>query len=132
MGPDKMHTSHMVLKEGRYGMCKLLSQCCIVTTTVYIIEERKTPSRLETSNSNINIYKGSRYDPNNYHPVSLTTQRFVKFWIICVSISTTDFLSQNKLTTQYQHGFTRGKSCLTDLHTIILSCSFKLLNLIFG
>ena len=62
--------------------------------------------------------KGSRYDPNNYRPVSLTSQ-VCKILESFVSVSITNFLMQNKLITPYQHGFTKGKSCLTNLLTAL-------------
>ena len=60
------------------------------------------------------IYKGSRNDPGNYRPVSITSicckvleklirQAFVKH------------MSQNNLFTKEQHGFLGGRSCITQL-----------------
>lgn len=58
--------------------------------------------------------KGSRSSPNNYRPVSLTS-------IICKTMESLirtkimDHLQKNNLICQEQHGFTTGRSCVTQL-----------------
>jgi len=47
--------------------------------------------------------KGRRTDRSNYRPVSLT------------SVKLLDFLQENKVINEAQHGFVRGRSCLTNL-----------------
>ena len=45
-----------------------------------------------------------------------------------VSVSITNFLTQNNLMTPYQHGFTKGKSCLTNLLTALNDWTLSLDN----
>ena len=61
------------------------------------------------------VYKtGSKQDPGNYRPVSLTShvgklmERILKEKIV-------EFLEENKLLGESQHGFRKDKSCLTNL-----------------
>jgi len=78
----------------------------------------KSPLRLETSICSPIFKKGSRYDPNSYHPASLTSQvcKVLEFF---VSSSITEFLAQNGLISQQQHGFVKVRSCLTNLLTAL-------------
>ena len=62
--------------------------------------------------------KGSWYDTNNYRPVSLTSL-VCKVLESLVSEKMTQFFMQHKLITQHQHGFTTGRSCLTNLLTAL-------------
>lgn len=62
--------------------------------------------------------KGSRHSPNNYRPISLTS-------IVCkllehiVSSHINQYLQQNDLLVDAQHGFRKGRSCESQLvHTI--------------
>ena len=65
------------------------------------------------------IFKnGFWYDPNSYRPVSLTSQ-VCKILESFVSSSITEFLTQYRLISQHQHGFTKGRSCLTNLLTAL-------------
>ena len=61
------------------------------------------------------IYKkGDRADPNNYRPVSLT---FVpcKLMESIIKDNIAGFLEENKVISSCQHGFVKGRSCLTNL-----------------
>ena len=58
--------------------------------------------------------KGSRSHPSNYRPVSLTNQIYELFESI-VRDSVVDHLENNELINDTQHGFRRGRSCLTNL-----------------
>ena len=111
-GPDRIHA--WILKEGRYGLCKPLSMLYNLS-----LDCGKLPMDWKQANVTPIFKKGSRYDPNNYRPVSLTSQ-VCKILESFVSVSITNFLTQNKLITPYQHGFTKGKkSCLTNLLTAL-------------
>jgi hypothetical protein len=76
--------------------------------------EGVVPQDWRTANVTPIFKKGSKYDPGNYRPVSLTS--------ICGKImeghlkaEITRHLEDNKLLHSSQHGFTAGKSCTTNL-----------------
>ena len=79
------------------------------------IEERRIPDDWRESNvTPIYKQKGSRSDPGNYRPVSLTNvvgkmlERIVKQDIV-------RFIEQNKLMSNSQHGFRSGRSVQTNM-----------------
>ena len=111
MDPDKIHA--WILKEGRYGLYKPLSMLYNLS-----LKCGKLPTDWKQAIVTPIFKKGCRHDPNNYRPVSLTSQvcKVLEFF---VSSSITNFLTQNNLITQHQHGFTRGRSCLTNLLTAL-------------
>ena len=58
--------------------------------------------------------KGDKSDPGNYRPISSTSQICkVLESILCDNI--VNHLNIHTLLLQSQHGFTKGKSCLTNL-----------------
>ena len=110
-GPDKIHA--WILKEGRYGLCKPLSMLYNLS-----LKCGKLATDWKQAIVTPIFKKGCHYDPNNYCPVSLTSQvcKVLEFF---VSGSITNFLAHNELITQHQHGFARGRSCLTNLLTAL-------------
>ena len=58
--------------------------------------------------------KGDRAEPSNYRPVSLTSQ-VCKVMETFIRDKIVDHLTENKLLSEAQHGFRRGRSCLTNL-----------------
>ncbi|CAM4564109.1 unnamed protein product [Caretta caretta] len=58
--------------------------------------------------------KGSRDDPGNYRPVSLTSV-LGKLVEIIVKNKIVRHVEEHKLLGKSQHGFSKGKSCLTNL-----------------
>ena len=58
--------------------------------------------------------KGDRTDPNNYRPVSLTSQ-VCKLMESIVRRHLVEHLSENNILRDEQHGFREGRSCLTNL-----------------
>ena len=72
------------------------------------------PSNWREANVTAIFKKGSRMDPSNYRPVSLTAvlskviEGFVKDHIM-------QHLVTNKIVSLFQHGFVRSKSCTTNL-----------------
>jgi len=58
--------------------------------------------------------KGSRSQAGNYRPVSLTSQAG-KLLESIIRDSVVDHLESNKLVLESQHGFRRGRSCLSNL-----------------
>ena len=61
------------------------------------------------------IYKkGNKTDPANYRPISLTSH-VTKIFERVIRTQLVDFLESNKLLSLTQHGFRKGRSCLTQL-----------------
>ena len=58
--------------------------------------------------------KGSRQTPGNYRPVSLTSV-VGKVLEQLIRDVVTDYLVSNNLLTSCQHGFIKGRSCITQL-----------------
>ncbi|CAJ0931778.1 unnamed protein product, partial [Ranitomeya imitator] len=69
--------------------------------------------------------KGSKSDPGNYRPVSLTSivgkifEGFLRDVIL-------DYLNENNCLTPYQHGFMRNRSCQTNLISFYEEVSYRL------
>ena len=58
--------------------------------------------------------KGNKTDPANYRPVSLTSH-VIKIFERVIRAQLVEFLETNKLISAKQHGFRKGRSCLTQL-----------------
>ena len=107
MGPDGMHPC--VLRELAEVIAKLLS----------IIFERswrtgEVPEDWRIANVTLVFKKGKEEDPGNYRPVSLTSvPGKVLEQLVLDAISKQ--LEEKKVMRSSQHGFTKGKSCLTNL-----------------
>jgi len=72
------------------------------------------PSDWKSANIVPIFLKSDKTDPNNYRPVSLTSVP-CKIMESIIKDSITTFLEQNQITSHSQHGFTKGRSCLTNL-----------------
>ena len=59
------------------------------------------------------LKKGSKDKAENYRPVSLTSI-VGKILESIIKDSIVDFLEEHKLLRNMQHGFTSGRSCLTN------------------
>ena len=78
------------------------------------ILEAQVPDQWREANVTPIFKKGSRLDPANYRPVSLTS-------VICkilegiIRDALLDYLVKENLIAPEQHGFVRGKACVTNL-----------------
>jgi len=64
--------------------------------------------------SQLFFYKGAKWDPANYRPVSLTSQ-IGKIMERIIKEDIVKFLESNNLINNCQHGFRQKRSCLTNL-----------------
>ena len=62
--------------------------------------------------------KGDKHSPGNYRPVSLTSV-ICKLFEGIVRDTLTNHLSMNNLLSDHQYGFTKVRSCTTQLLTCI-------------
>jgi len=74
------------------------------------------PSILKTQFITPVFKKGNRSDPGNYRPISLTSH-IIKIFERILRQRLVTFLERNKILNQSQHGFRKGRSCLTQLLT---------------
>uniref|UniRef100_A0A8D0F006 Reverse transcriptase domain-containing protein n=1 Tax=Strix occidentalis caurina TaxID=311401 RepID=A0A8D0F006_STROC len=107
MGPDGIHPR--VLKELAGVLAKLLP----------IIYQQSWPTREvptdRKSASVTSIYKkGQKDDPGNYRPVSLTSVPG-KLMEQLIRSTITQHMRDNQMIRPSQHGFMKGRSCLTNL-----------------
>ena len=99
----------IVLKNCKYALCKpllLMWRRSLDTGVIpaFYKQQLVTP-----------IYKkGSRSLPLNYRPVSLTAHE-IKIFERIVRVKMVEFLEKNHLLKCNQHGFRKGRSCLTQL-----------------
>ncbi|PKU49337.1 rna-directed dna polymerase from mobile element jockey- hypothetical protein [Limosa lapponica baueri] len=107
MGPDGLHPR--VLRELADVIAKLLS----------IIFEKswktgEVPERWRKANVMLVFKKGKKENPGNYRPVSLTSipGKLMDQLILDVI---SKHVEEKKVIWSGQHGFTKGKSCLTNL-----------------
>ncbi|GAB0197889.1 mitochondrial enolase superfamily member 1 [Grus japonensis] len=106
MGPDGMHPR--VLRELAVVLVKPLS----------IIFERswrtgEVPEDWRKANITLVFKKGRKEDPGNYRPVSLTSIPGKVMEQLILGVISKH--AEEKVIRNGQHGFTRGKSCLTNL-----------------
>ena len=107
MGPDNLHP-------------KFLKECASVLAeplTIMFNKSLKTGNLPEDWKSSIVtpiFKKGDKRIPGNYCPVSLTSQ-ISKILEKCLREKILNHLKQENIISGNQHGFTRGRSCLTNL-----------------
>lgn len=71
--------------------------------------------------------KGNRLSPQNYRPISLTSS-CCKLIEHIIATQIVNFLDQHSILTQFQHGFRKGYSTVTQLVTVIHSFALNLDN----
>jgi hypothetical protein len=82
------------------------------------MEEKKLPKIWKIANITPIHKKGHKYDVSNYRPISLTS-------IICKTMekiirdTLMSHMEENKFFTVHQHGFRKGRSCVTQLIKVV-------------
>ncbi|CAM4612895.1 unnamed protein product [Lepidochelys olivacea] len=107
MGPDELHPR--VLKE----------LAAVIAEPLAIIFENswrtgEVPDDWKKANVVLIFKKGKKEDPGNYRPVSLTSVPG-KIMEQVLKESILKHLHERKVIRNSQHGFTKGRSCLTNL-----------------
>jgi hypothetical protein len=106
-GVDNMHPK--LLRECANEIARPL---CIIFNKS--LNESKVPLDWKRANVTPIFKKGSKKDPGNYRPVSLTSVP-CKILESIIKKQMTKFLEDNKLIKDSQHGFRSNRSCLTNL-----------------
>ena len=110
-GPDSMYPR--ILKEACAELCVPLGKIFQRSLT-----EGEVPPDWRMANITCIHKKGSKSSPSNYRPVSLTSiackvlESIIKDHIV-------GHLKKYNLIGKSQHGFTKGRSCLTNLLTFL-------------
>ena len=78
------------------------------------LQLKQVPSNWKYANVTPIFKKGDKSDPVNYRPISLTSQ-ICKVFESIIRDNIVNHLNKHTLLLQSQHGFTKGKSCLTNL-----------------
>ena len=108
-GPDALHPH-------------LLKSCAdvLVTPLTCIFQKSFTdsclPDDLKSSNITPLFKKGSKSDPDNYRPVSLTCVS-CKIMESIIRDYVAEVMMNSGLLSTFQHGFIKGQSCATNLLT---------------
>ena len=106
-GPDGLHP--MVLKECADNLAMPLA--CIFQSSY---DRGQLPSDWKLAEVTPIYKKGPKNDPGNYRPISLTSIA-CKVMEGLMRDELLKFLEAKKIITNKQHGFVRGRSCLTNL-----------------
>ena len=78
------------------------------------LDSGEVPDDWRTANVTPIHKKGDRTDPSNYRPVSLTSQ-VCKVLESIIRDKIVEHLESNNLLNEAQHGFRKGRSCLTNI-----------------
>ena len=106
-GPDKIHPC--LLKNCAASLCKPI--CYLFNHSLYTGE---LPADWKNANVTPIHKKGLKSQASNYRPISLTSQ-VVKLLESIIRDCICAFLTDNELLTDKQHGFSKARSCLTNL-----------------
>ena len=110
-GPDGLHPR--VLKEAADIITKPL-------TTIFnkSMKEGMVPDDWKQAHVTALFKKGKATVPGNYRPVSLTSV-VCKLMESIIRDQLMQFLDENNLLSEHQHGFRSGRSCVTQLLEVI-------------
>ena len=78
------------------------------------LDTETIPSDMKIQSINLIFKKGDKYDPSNYRPISLT-YHLIKIFERVIRHKIVSHLEANDLLSRNQHGFRKGRSCLTHL-----------------
>ena len=106
-GPDGVHPKLLKSLAGDYSFVDALVKLFRTCT-----DSGKLPDIWKSANLSALFKNGSKTDPLNYRPVSLTCI-LCKVYEKVIRLSMVDFVDSK--ISQSQHGFVKGKSCLTNL-----------------
>ena len=106
-GPDKI--SPRILKEVKHEITKPLSMIFNKSLTF-----GKVPNEWKLANVTPIFKKGDKSQPKNYRPISLTSVA-CKLMETLIRDKLVNFLEENKIIKDSQHGFRNKRSCLTNL-----------------
>ncbi|CAM4478491.1 unnamed protein product [Lepidochelys kempii] len=106
-GPDGIHPR--VLKELKCEIVELLTMVCNLS-----FKSATVPNDWKRANVTPIFKKGSRGDPVNYRPVNLMSV-LGKLVETIVKNKIVKHIEEHKLLGKSQHGFCKGRSCLTNL-----------------
>ena len=106
-GPDGI--GPLILKELSYGLSPILAH--VFSRSLL---EGKVPQDWKEANVTPICKKGAKSDAGNYRPVSLTSVS-CKMLESIMKDSICEHLEANNLIRPSQHGFTKGRSCVTNL-----------------
>lgn len=106
-GPDNFHPKY--LKENKSMLLYPLK--VIFERSLY---ESKLPEMWKMANVSAIFKSGEKQKPENYRPISLTSVPG-KLMEKIIRDSIVQHMTENNLFTPAQHGFIKGKSCLTQL-----------------
>ena len=109
MGPDGIHPA--VLKNCSLEIATPLRRIFQAT-----LEQGRLPTDWKRANVTPIFKKGLRTEASNYRPVSLTSQT-CKVMEKIINKKLQEHIMNNELLCHNQHGFTKGRSCLTNLLT---------------
>ena len=106
-GPDNIHPCVLqkTAKEMSIPLAHIFQQS---------LDSGEVPDDWRTANVTPIHKKGDRTDPSNYRPVSLTSQ-VCKVLESIIRDKIVEHLESNNLLNEAQHGFRKGRSCLTNI-----------------
>ena len=107
-------TSHECIPACLLKACKVNLSLPLLILWEESFAQGKIPASLKEQFITPIFKKGSKSDPANYRPVSLTSH-VIKIFERIIRNNMVNYLEENYLLSNKQHGFRKGRSCLTQL-----------------